>query len=332
MARRRAEEPQLNLFPELAPPPEELPKAVGPAPVPEEIAAIAARLPADVHLGPSSWSFPGWEGLVYDGKYSESRLAREGLAAVARHPLIRGVGIDRTHYSPVPAHELAVYADQVPDGFRFLVKAHEAVTLETFPGHPRYGAQRGQRNPRFLDPGYAAELAVAPAVEGLGAKLGAVLFQFAPQDLGPVPRFLAQLRTFLEALPKGPVYAIELRNRELLTPDYAALLAATGAVHCLNAHPRMPALRRQQELTGAGGSGMLVVRWLLAPGDSYETAAARYAPFDRLAAPDPAIRGAIAGAVRQALLAGVPALVTLNNKAEGSAPRSIVELARAIAG
>ena len=30
-----------------------------------ESRALAARLPAAVHFGTSSWSFPGWAGLVY---------------------------------------------------------------------------------------------------------------------------------------------------------------------------------------------------------------------------------------------------------------------------
>ena len=88
-----------------------------------EVAELGRLLPPGIHLGGSTWSFPGWEGLVYDRKYGETRLAREGLAAYARHPLLRGVGIDRTHYQPLPAEDFRRYADVVPDGFRFLVKS-----------------------------------------------------------------------------------------------------------------------------------------------------------------------------------------------------------------
>jgi uncharacterized protein YecE (DUF72 family) len=331
-ARRRSDE-QLQLF-DLGPEPEPgEPGGIGPAPVSAEVEELGRELPRGVYLGGSTWSFPGWAGLVYDREYPQGRLAREGLAAYAKHPLLRAIGVDRTHYAPVEAAELARYAEQVPDDFRFLVKAHEACTLTRYPDHPRYGAQRGQPNPLYLDPAYAAEQVVAPYVEGLREKGGALLFQFAPQDVGTPEGFAAELRAFLTALPRGPVYAVELRNRELLTPEYADALAAAGACHCHNAYPRMPDLRIQARLAGSAGSNggpAMIVRWLLAPGMTYEAAGRLYAPFNRLQAVDENARRAIAELVRDALAAGRPSIVTVNNNAEGSAPLSIEGLAREI--
>ncbi|HXO19516.1 MAG TPA: DUF72 domain-containing protein, partial [Thermoanaerobaculia bacterium] len=220
----------------------------------------------------------------------------------------------------------------VPAGFRFLVKAHEALTLARFPDRPRYGRQRGLANPLFLDAAYAAEVVVAPYVEGLGEKGGGLVLEFAPQDLGEPARFAAELHAFLAGLPHGPLYAVELRNRELLTPDYAAALAAAGAVHCVNAHPRMPDVRTQATLAGIGpGAPATVVRWLLGHGQTYEEAGRRFAPFDRLQAEDPEVRRGIAELAREAAAQGRPALVTVNNVAEGSAPLSIAKLAEEIA-
>jgi hypothetical protein len=139
-------------------------------------------------------------------------------------------------------------------------------------------------------------------------------------------------------LPPGPVYAIELRNRELLGSDYAEALAAAGACHCHNLHPRMPDVRIQARLAGSGRGPATVIRWLLAPGMTYEATARLYAPFNRLAAPDPAARRAIAELARDALAAGPagpagrPFLCTVNNNAEGCAPLSIAGLAREIVG
>ncbi len=332
--------------------------SVGAAPPSAEVAELAARLPAGLHLGGSTWSFPGWAGLVYDRAYPTARLGRDGLAAYARHPLLRGVGIDRTHYRPLPAADLARYAAVVPADFLFLVKAHEACTVERWPDHARYGGERGRRNPLFLDPAYAAAEVVAPYAEGLGAKGAALLFQFAPQDLGPPGRFAERLHAFLGALPRGPRYAVELRNRELLTAAYAAALAAAGACHCLTVHPRMPDVRVQAHLTGAlergadegsmgpaagrsgkgegravapgGGArgGLVVGRWLLGGGATYEAAARRFAPFNRLAAPDLGARRAWAELASQALAGGGRFLLTVNNNAEGCAPLGIVALAR----
>lgn len=330
MARRKPDD-QLALF-DLGPEPAPGREAVGAAPQPEEVEALGRELPRGVYLGGSTWSFPGWAGLVYDRSYSPSRLAREGLAAYARHPLFKGVGIDRTHYAPVEAMELAAYQEAVPEDFRFLVKAHEGCTLARFPDHVRYGAARGQENTLFLDAKYATDQVVAPFVEGMGEGAGALLFQFAPQSLGSPGQFAGRLEAFLGALPRGPVYAVEVRNRELVTAEYGAALAAVSACHCHNVHPRMPDIRAQARLVGSHRGPMTVIRWLLGPGMTYEDAGRRYAPFNRMAAPDPANRRAVADLACESVAAGRPFLCTINNNAEGCAPLSVVELAKEIVG
>ena len=302
--------------------------------VPEPLLATAARVPASVRLGTSSWSFPGWAGIVYGATATPARLARDGLAAYARHPLLRTVGIDRTFYAPLTAGAFAAYARAVPDGFRFLVKAHEVCTTARFPRHERYGAQAGQPNPRFLDAAYAAEQVVAPAVDGLGAALGPVLFQLPPQDatvLGGAAGFAQRLHAFLRALPRGPLYAVELRTPRVFGPRYLAALADAGAVHCLSAHPSMPDLDTQAGLLGSAAPPATVVRWMLPRHLDYESARRRYAPFDRLVDEDPVSRDAIARLCADAAAAGRPAYVIVNNKAEGSAPLSIFRLAERIA-
>jgi uncharacterized protein YecE (DUF72 family) len=330
---RRKEQDQIALFPEMVPD-DPRKTGIGAAEVPESLAALGRALPPEIRPGGSTWSFPGWAGLVWDREYAPARLAREGLPAYAHHPLLRSVGLDRTFYGPVPAADLAAYRAQVPPGFLFLVKAHEACTLERWPDRPRYGVNRGQPNPRFLDASYAAEEVVAPFAEGIGAGAGepggALLFQFSPQDLGAPERFAERLGAFLGALPRGPVYAVELRNRELVTPAYGDALAAAGACHCHNVLPRMPDVRAHAELTGSRRNPMTVVRWLLGPGMTYEEAGRRYAPFNRLQAPDLAARRALADLALEARATGRLFLCTVNNNAEGCAPLSIEGLAREV--
>ena len=100
-----------------------------------------------------------------------------GLAAYAQHPLLRLVGIDRGYYQPLPRSDFVRYASQVPTGFRFLVKA-PALVADAF--------MRGERgapaepNPYFLDVGAAIEQFVVPAIEGLAAHAGPLLFQLSP--------------------------------------------------------------------------------------------------------------------------------------------------------
>jgi uncharacterized protein YecE (DUF72 family) len=307
--------------------------AVAPAEPAPAHQALASALPGDVRLGTMSWSYPGWAGIVYRAPVAAKALPRQGLAAYARHPLLRTVEIDRSYYQPLPAGELRAYADQVPDDFRFLVKAHEDCTVVRFPPHARYGRRRGQKNPLVFDPGYATEQVVGPIVEGLGAKLGVILFQCPPQDVGEVGGaggFAERLHRFLGALPKGPVYAVELRNTDLLTPAYGDALAGAGAVHCHNRWTAMPPITQQARALPPATRRPLIVRWLLRPGDPYGEAGARYEPFDRLRDEDPENRALVAGLVARAQAHGVPAIVTVDNKAEGCSPESIVRLAESI--
>jgi uncharacterized protein YecE (DUF72 family) len=307
---------------------------VGAAVQPDDVVDLGRRLPAEVRLGTSSWSFPGWRGLVYDRDVAAATLARAGLPAYAAHPLFGTVGLDRTYYAPMTCDAFARLAAQVPAGFRFLVKALESATVAVFPRHARYGADAGRPNPRFLDPGPVSEELLRPAIDGLGTALGPIVFQLPPQAparLGDPARFAMRLRAFLRGLPAGPTYAVELRNRELLGLDVARALADSGAVPCFTVHPTMPPLDVQAEELGGTDAGPLVVRWMLGAGQEYEAARARYAPFDRIVDPDPAARDAIAGLVRRGLARGRRVFVTVNNKAEGSAPASIVLLARTLA-
>ena len=56
-----------------------------------------------------------------------------------------------------------------------------------------------------------------------------------------------------------------------------------------------------------------------------------YGDFDRLVDPDPQTRATLARVMAATADAGLPVYVTLGNKAEGSAPLSVVELAQAVA-
>ncbi|MBN1210333.1 MAG: DUF72 domain-containing protein [Myxococcaceae bacterium] len=306
---------------------------VGPAAVSDELRALGERLPQGIYLGTSSWAFPGWAGIVYEREAAQSTLAREGLSAYARHPVLRTVGIDRTFYSPISSVTFAEYAAQVPASFRFLVKAHEVCTLARYPLHERYGVHRGLPNDRFLQASYAADMVVAPFVEGLRDKAGPLVFQFPPQDtrgFGGPARFVERLHAFFAALPRGPLYAVEVRNEELLTEGFAQALAELGVSPVLSAWRHMPPVVHQAVRTHALTSRALVARWMLPPHLGYEEAYARFAPFQRLVDEDTVTREALAGICAAASHKGVPAFVTINNKAEGSAPLSARKLAESI--
>jgi uncharacterized protein YecE (DUF72 family) len=323
-------QPTLALFDDAGP-------LVRPAVVPAEWLALGeqlrARFGGRLYLGTSSWHFPGWQGWVWDRAHPEQTLSRHGLPAYAQHPLLRTVSLDRAFYRPLAAAEYAALAAQVPAGFRFVVKApalvSDAQRREAGSGAPL------QANPLFLDPRAALEACAVPVAEGLGDKLGALVVQLSPL---PAPwlaepdalfdRLGAMLAAIAPVLPQSAVLAVEPRDAALLTPAFAAVLRRHGARACLGLHDRMPAIEQLLPLQRALWPGDLVCRWNLQRGQRYAQARDAWAPFDRLQAPDEATRRRLAAVARATLEAGHRAFITINNKAEGSAPASVLELAR----
>ena len=299
----------------------------------------APVLPSDIRLGTSSWFFPGWRGLVYEGVHPQTALSRKGLAAYAEIPLLRTVSLDRTFYAPISAMEYARYASQVPDDFSFVVKAPALVCDALI----RDEEGRGKvANPHFLDAAIAAREFVVPCLEGLGAKAGPLVFQVSPLPSGLVSEaatLIERLAAFFAALPRElgkhrPLYALELRNAELLTPRLMHMLAAADVRYCVGLHDRMPEVERQAvALRALDGDvpGPLVVRWNLHRGFLYQAAKQRYEPFDRLVDEDLETRRILARLAADAFKAKRKVWITANNKAEGSAPLSLLKLAQEIA-
>lgn len=302
---------------------------VAAAAIDPKLESLARALPSQLRFGTSTWSFQGWQGLVYGGDYEEAKLARDGLAAYAAHPLLRTVGVDRSYYRPLSAETLSRLRKAVSVDFRFLLKAHAALMLPKSAQRPSY---LSGVDDVFLDADHAIRHVIDPARRTLGETLGVVLFQFSPlgeRVLRYRSQLLERLHDFLVALPSDVTYAIEWRDAAMLGADYHALLAEVAAVHAHAAHPRMPPVDEQGADLGA--KGPLVIRWLLAPGRGYQEAKAAYAPFDRLVDPDHAARQRIVDLLTAAGARGRETMVIVNNKAEGSAPLSIAALAQEFA-
>ncbi len=309
---------------------------------------LAERLPRIVRFGTSSWSFPGWRGILWRGEPDGDLLVKEGLEAYARHPLFRAVGLDRSYYGPLRDVDAADYAAQLerararaPDlpPFRLVSKVWDEISTAVFPVHPRYGARAGQKNPAFLDPTRFRDDVLAPWVRGgLREHAGPFVFELTPMPRGAMaPRALAdRVEALLDAiaaeLGAGLRVAFELRNEEMLSPRWYDVLAAHGAAHVFSYWTAMPELRVQLAAPKAIGARFTVARLMLPRFARYEERKKALAPFDRLASPQPAMRKDVIDLVREAaekLCDDV--YVIVNNKAEGSAPLTIRALAEGIA-
>jgi uncharacterized protein YecE (DUF72 family) len=172
-------------------------------------------------------------------------------------------------------------------------------------------------------------MVVEPFMHGLGVHGGVLLFQFPAQHVpGGARSFACRLERFLAALPKGPHYAIEIRNPELLTPRYVKALEQVGASHCIVEMPGMPDVLRQWQVTGGDDRPALVMRWMLARPHTYGSGREAYSPFNRLIDENPGVRRALAEII---LSTQKSAYLVVNNKAEGCSPLSILRLAEQLA-
>lgn len=300
---------------------------------------LSRASPKTLRLGTSSWTYPGWIGTVWDSEYPDAKLSKYGLAAYAQHALFRTVSLDRSFYRPLTAVQFAAYAAQVPEDFRFVVKAPSLVTDALL----RDESGRGQLpNTGFLDGGTALRCFVEPALEGLGVKLGVLVFQISPLPgpmLGQIHELIERLHAMLRAIPplrdRAPdaVVAVEVRDPAWLLTSFVEVLRDTGTTYCMGLHAKMPRIADQLPLLRALWPGPLVCRWNLNPlhgAFGYEKARDLYAPFDRLVDPDLDTRAALAKVIAGTTGADQNAFVTLSNKAEGSAPLSVVALAQSI--
>ena len=292
-----------------------------------EARSLAARLPGHVRLGTSSWTFPGWVGIVYPEKTHERELLDRGLELYTRYPLFRTVGIDRSYYRPLSQAELEQYRAQLPPGFRCVVKVWSEITSAVH-------RQTREPNRHFLDASLFSSEVLEPLERNFRDRLGPLLFEFTPLRRGELPDpldFAKRIAGFFEKLPKGFEYAVELRNRELFTSAYLDVLQAHGVAHVLNFWERMPTLGEQLAVPGVLTAPFAVARLLIPPGQRYADRRAELEPFDRIVEPQLVMRDDVVRLSEACAALGKVLFVVVNNKAEGSSPLSVRALAERLA-
>jgi uncharacterized protein YecE (DUF72 family) len=300
----------------------------------DELRALAARLPAEVRFGASSWNYPGWRGLVYHREYQGRGASARMLEEYAAFPLFRTVGIDSSFYAPPTETVLHSYAEHLPPGFPCVSKVWNQLTVQTFT-KAQDKARAGQANPDFLSPDVFLEAVYGPYQRHFADHMGPFVFEFQAiaRRSGITPEsFAARLDEFFGAVPREGKYAVEIRNEEFLTPMYFAVLREHGVAHVFNSWTRMPPIGTQLDLPGAVSGPFLVARALLQPGRSYDEAVDAFAPYDRIQDPSPPLRHDLVRLIETAVRTRIPAYLLVNNRAEGSAPLTVAEVLRMLPG
>ena len=301
-----------------------------------KVAALAAR---GVFIGASSWKYQGWFGQLYTparyeyrGKVAKTRFERDCLTEYAE--VFKTVCVDAAYYDFPRPEYLKKLAEAVPDDFRFGLKVTDAVTIKKFPNLPRFGARAGLPNENFLNAGLFAAAFLKPC-EAIRAKIGVLMFEFSrfwPSDYEHGRDFVADIDGFLAKLPPGWPYAIEMRNKHWLTPEYFGCLARHGVTHVFNSWDAMPPVNEQMALAGSRTNPDLVAaRFLLKPGRKYEEAVKTFQPYDRVQDPNPEARAAGRKLISEGKAAGQQnkTFIYVNNRLEGNALETIAAMLEA---
>jgi uncharacterized protein YecE (DUF72 family) len=291
---------------------------------------IAALAEQNVYVGTSSWKYSGWLGTLYDrsryefrNRFSEKRFEDECLEEYSQ--FFKSVCVDAGYYRFPDERYLSKLTSQVPKDFRLSFKVTDTLTLRRFPKLPRFGAHQGEINPDFL----RADIFLSQFLEPLtpfAATVGTLIFEFAEfrkTDLEQ-DKFLSQLDGFLGDLPPTWQFGVEVRNRELLVPEYFAVLRKHGVAHVYNQWARMPSVERQLAVPGSLTTDFAVGRFLLRPGRGYEEAVAAFSPYDQTRDVSESARRAARRLIWDVPMQnGRPNFVYINNRLEGNALNTI---------
>jgi uncharacterized protein YecE (DUF72 family) len=295
-----------------------------------EQAALSSRLRSlaaeSVFVGTSSWKYEGWLDQIYSreryrtrGKFSKQRFEAECLAEYAEtFPIVCG---DFSFYQfPSPEYWKKLFAS-APASLRFALKVPEEVACEVFPKHARYGPRAGQKNESFLNADALRALFLEP-LEPYAARVSPLIFEFGSRSTPPIP-FIDQLDRFLDALPEGFRYSVEVRNREFLAPRYFDSLRAHNVAHVFNSWTRMPPISEQAAIPGAFTADFTAARALLRPGRAYEDAVKMFSPYDQIRDENPEAREALRALIKRMREERRAAYIFVNNRLEGNAPETI---------
>ena len=159
-----------------------------------------------VLAGTSGYSYKEWKGSFYPEDLPADEMLRY---YAARLP---SVEINNTFYRMPRSAILARWAEQVPDGFRFALKASQQIT----------------HRKRLKDASDAVAYFFQVAAT-LGDRLGPALFQLPPNLKKDLPR----LTDFLAILPPASRCAFEFRHESWFEDDVFEALRTRGGALCV---------------------------------------------------------------------------------------------------
>ena len=160
-----------------------------------------------VRVGTSGWSFREWKGKFYPSDLpADGQLAYYG----AKFPVVE---VNNTFYRMPKESVLAQWADQVPDSFRFAIKASQRITHHS----------------RLRDVGDNVQYFLR-VTNALGVKRGPSLFQLPPN----LKKDLPLLTDFIALIPPRWRATIEFRHPSWFEDAVYDALKAKDVALCIS--------------------------------------------------------------------------------------------------
>src|SRR6266853_6583597 len=197
---------------------------------------------ANLRIGTSAFVANGWPGMFYP----EGLPEREYLTYYASK--FDTVEVDSTFYRSPTKATVQGWDKKTPDGFVFAAKVPQVIT------HEKVLVDCDAEFKEFVQ-----------TMDLLGDKLGPLLLQFSyfnKKAFVGVNDFLARLRPFLKKLPKGRKFAVEIRNKNWLVPQFVEALRERGVALALIDQSWMPRPAQWFEKFDPIASDFTYVRWL----------------------------------------------------------------------
>lgn len=296
----------------------------------ERMKQAAAKLASEgVFIGTSSWKYEGWLGQLYSpdryeyrGKVAKTRFERECLSEYAE--VFKTVCVDAAYYTFPSVKYLEGLASQVTPDFQFGFKVTDEITVRKFPNLERFGHRAGLPNENFLNAELFTRAFLQPC-EAIRKSIGVLMFEFSrfyPNDYEHGRDFVADLDAFFGKLPGGWPYAVEMRNKHWLAPEYFACLAKRGVTHVFNSWDAMLSVSEQMALAGSRTNPSLVAaRFLLKPGRKYQDAVDAFQPYSATKEVNAEARQAGAALIQEGKDAAKKrkTFIFVNNRLEGNA-------------
>ena len=273
------------------------------------------------HIGTCSWKFDAWRGLVYSDPAGANYLAEYARKYDC-------VEVDQWFWSlfgpdkvVLPQAKIVTeYATSVPAGFKFGVKLPNALTLTHF--HNADKTDPLETNPHFLSVDLLKQF--LERLEPMRGKLGPMILQFGylnKQMLPSQTAFMEQLDTFVNLLPAGYTWCIEIRNPNWLNDKYFNYLRERGLGHVWQMGYYMPPPFEIYAKQSARLASDAVIRLHGPDRERMEARAGK--DWSKILEPRDADLDALGGMLTDLVVRKKNTWAFVNNHFEGCAPKTI---------